>query len=210
MGHKRSRRLSHPNADDLRPVDLRIWRQPTVASPTLASVHRDRTSTIESENNSQKVQRLDATTGCNTCPPKLPKRLLTLFLLQAAKEWVLIFAALREPLPASTSAHQSNRRRSLATKSTRRHKRRSGPCSQASASRANGSDQRGRANDLQADEKTDHPSPLQPMVRLYAVLRVWSNSPAPMGRTSSEPTVTNAIVWPPPSTNSTSYPLPSL
>ena len=34
MGHKRSRRRSHPNADDLRPVDSRISRQPSVASPT--------------------------------------------------------------------------------------------------------------------------------------------------------------------------------
>ncbi|QDV47267.1 hypothetical protein Enr13x_71760 [Stieleria neptunia] len=52
MGHKRSRRLSHQNADDRRPKDWRSWRQPTVVSPTLASAHRDHTSTAEAVGNS--------------------------------------------------------------------------------------------------------------------------------------------------------------
>ncbi|QDV46842.1 hypothetical protein Enr13x_67510 [Stieleria neptunia] len=54
VGHRRSGRLSHQKADDLRPEDSRIWRQPTGRSPTLASAHRNRTSTAAAESNSIK------------------------------------------------------------------------------------------------------------------------------------------------------------
>ncbi len=54
MGHERSRRLPHQNADDLRPEDLRSWRQPHKPESHLTPTYRDRTSTAEAESNSIK------------------------------------------------------------------------------------------------------------------------------------------------------------
>ncbi|QDV42159.1 hypothetical protein Enr13x_20020 [Stieleria neptunia] len=51
-GHTRSRRLSHPNADDLRPVDSRSWRQPHGYESHATTARRDRTSTAQAAGNS--------------------------------------------------------------------------------------------------------------------------------------------------------------
>ncbi len=54
MGHERSRRLLHQNADDLRPEDSRSWRQPFSPEYHATRSHRDRTSTIAAVSNSIK------------------------------------------------------------------------------------------------------------------------------------------------------------
>ena len=51
MGHKRSRRLPHQNADDLRPEDSRSWRQASGLESHATPPHRDRRSTVAAESN---------------------------------------------------------------------------------------------------------------------------------------------------------------
>ena len=51
MSHKRSRRLLHQNADDLRPEDSRSRRQPDAPKPHATPHHRDHTSTVAAESN---------------------------------------------------------------------------------------------------------------------------------------------------------------
>jgi hypothetical protein len=51
-GHKRSRRRLHQDADDLRPVDSRSWRQPSGLEFNTTPPHRDHTSTLDAVNNS--------------------------------------------------------------------------------------------------------------------------------------------------------------
>ena len=54
MGHKRSRRRPHRNADDGCPVDSRSWRQPDAPKSRICPTHRHRTSTVEADSNSHK------------------------------------------------------------------------------------------------------------------------------------------------------------
>ena len=54
MGHERSRRRAHQNADDLRPEDSRSWRQPCGLKSHATPAHRNRTSTVAAVSNSIK------------------------------------------------------------------------------------------------------------------------------------------------------------
>ena len=59
MGHKRSRRRAHQNADDLRPEDSRSWRQPHAPESHPTPPRRDRTSTVAAVSNSIKFNGCD-------------------------------------------------------------------------------------------------------------------------------------------------------